>query len=144
MYGILLGLCLVGILKLTDGRKRTSTEASPIGDGLLVEDEIGNLGDVDGDPVHEVLKAAYLDLKRQKAGARGPWIESILDGGSEFRFTGLPDAWGRVKVVREWRRVDPSVALTAIRWTIRDLYGCRYDLSGLFKAEASLEKNVVN
>lgn len=136
MYGILLGLCLVGILKLTDVRKRPDAETETPTCGEMVED----VEDVDYDPVHEILKAAYLDLKRQKAGVRGPWIESLLDGGSEFRFTGIPDAWGRVGVLREWRRVEPSVALTAIRWTIRDLKGRRFDLGGLLEAEAVLEE----
>lgn len=83
-----------------------------------------------GAHVFEILRVAHLDIRRQKVAGIGPWLSAVLDH----------------------RCTDPAVALTAIRWTIRDLQkqpvgdetgyisglSFRYDLTGLERAEKEL------
>lgn len=78
-----------------------------------------------------VLNRAYHDMLRQKMAAVGPWIPAAL----------------------ERRCSDPAVALTAVRWTLRDVQNLpigegtgyipglsfRFDLTGLERAEKELE-----
>lgn len=81
--------------------------------------------------VYAVLHRAYRDMVRQKMAAVGPWIPSAL----------------------ERRCDDPAVAITAVRWTLRDIQkqpvgegagyisglSFRFDLTGLERAEKELE-----
>ena len=90
--------------------------------------------------VHEIIKAAFLDLKKQRATGFGPWLSALLDGGPGFYFTGSVNENGRCLAEREWRRVGPDVALTAVRFTLQELAGGRFNLDGLRRAEAELEK----
>lgn len=89
-------------------------------------------GSADSARVFEILRLVYLDMNRQHVAAVGPWISSAL----------------------EHRCGDPAVALTAVRWTLRDLQKTptgegvgyvpglefRFDLSGLLAAERELEE----
>jgi len=126
---ILLGLIIVAFLKLNE--KPTARHDAE-------NAEISDFSGPDDDRVHEIVKAAYLDLKRQRAGTHGPWLAALLDGGPELFFTGSVDKWGRDRTERQWRRVEPAVARTAIRFTIDELAGGRFDLDGLRRAEAEL------
>jgi hypothetical protein len=42
-------------------------------------------------------------------------------------------------VVTEPMSIRADVALTAVRWTIQELTGSRYDLTALYEAEKKLE-----
>lgn len=53
----------------------------------------------DGGRVFEILHQVFLDMNRQHMAAVGPWISSAI----------------------EHRCGDPSIALTAIRFTLRDV-----------------------
>lgn len=95
------------------------------GEGVPVSD------DKDG-RIFEILRQVYLDLKEQRGAGYGPWLSSAL----------------------EHRCDDPSVALTAVRWTLRDIQKqpvgegvgyvpglkFRFDLSALLAAERELEE----
>lgn len=81
--------------------------------------------------VYDILHRAYRDMTRQRMAAVGPWIPAAL----------------------ERRCSDPAVALTAVRWTLRDIQNLpvgegtgyipglsfRYDLTGLEEAARELE-----
>lgn len=132
ILAILAGLAIAALLKLINPGHNARHDA-----------ENADLSDFCGPDdirVHEIIKAAYLDLKRQRAGTHGPWLAALLDGGPDFFFTGSVDKWGRERAEREWRRVEPAVALTAIRFTMNDLAGGRFDLDALRRAESELEK----
>lgn len=132
LFSILLWVIAITLFKLIgNGRNaRQSAENAEISDFSALDDV----------RVHEIIKAAYLDLEKQRARAYGPWLSALLDGGPGFYFTGTVDQRGRERAEREWRRVEPAVALTAIRFTIRDLAGSRFNLDGLRRAEAELEQ----
>lgn len=83
-----------------------------------------------------LVKNAYDSLKKQHACGYGPWLSSLLDGG--YNFTLYKDSRGRVSVERQHRIVSPKVALTAVRFTMKELAGSRFDLSELSSAEAEL------
>lgn len=89
-----------------------------------------------GVKVNAVLKRCYADLTKQHAMAYGPWISSLLDGG--YNFSMYRDSRGGVHVERQHRTVSPEVALTAVRWTIAELSGSRFDLSTLYAAQREL------
>ena len=88
--------------------------------------------DDSGARVFEILRRVYLDMKEQGGAGYGPWLSSAL----------------------EHRCGDPAVALTAVRWTLRDIQKqpvgegvgyvpglkFRFDLSGLLAAERELEE----
>lgn len=86
--------------------------------------------------VNQILTECFVSLTRQRAKAYGPWIPSLLDGG--YNFTLYKDSRGRVSVERQHRVVSPKVALTAVRFTMKELAGSRFDLSELSSAEAEL------
>ncbi len=86
--------------------------------------------------VQRILTECYHSLTKQNAAAFGPWIPSLLDGGCDF--TLYRDSQGRVHVERQHRTVSPEVALTAVRWTIAELSGGRFDLSTLYAAQREL------
>lgn len=105
---------------------------------------------VDTEKVFTIIKECFLDLKRQHASGFGPWLSTFLDGGDLF-ISGYSNR-GRpiVDVVR--REIDPSAALIAVQWTIRDLQnlpigdgveyvkgvGFRFNLDVLLRAEEEL------
>lgn len=133
LFSILLWVVVIALVKLVNrGREKARQRAENA--------EISDFPSLDDERVHQIVKTAHLDLKRQGAGAYGPWLATLLDGGQEFYFTGAVDKMGRDKAERVWKRVGPSVALTAIRFTLRDLAGSRFDLAGLLRAEAELEQ----
>ena len=82
--------------------------------------EAGQVGEAEdrGAEVLSVVYRAYASLRSQGAAGYGPWLSSVISHGGG----------------------DASVALTAVRWTIRDLEGRRFDLGGLLEAEAVLEE----
>lgn len=86
--------------------------------------------------VQRILTECYHSLTKQNAAAFGPWIPSLLDGGCDFSL--YRDSRGGVSVERQGRAVRPSVALTAVRWTMNELAGSRFDLSQLASAESEL------
>ena len=131
LFSILLWVIAITLFKLIGNRRKARQSAENA--------EISDFPALDDIRVHEIIKAAYLDLERQRARAYGPWLSALLDGGPGFYFTGTVDQRGRERA-REWRRVEPAVALTAIRFTIRDLAGSRFNLDGLRRAEAELEQ----
>ena len=88
--------------------------------------------------VQAIIRAAYLDLKRQGASGCGPWLSSILETNAGEWCVGRTNK-GRSVVVTEPAAVPASVALTAVRWTIQELAGRRFDLSALYEAEKKLE-----
>jgi len=88
--------------------------------------------------VQAIIRAAYLDLKRQGASGCGPWLSSILETNAGDWCVGRTNK-GRSVVVTEPANVPAPVALTAVRWTIQELAGSRFDLSALYEAEKKLE-----
>lgn len=103
------------------------------GEGVPVSAETGaRVSDDKGARVFEILRRVYLDMKEQRGAGYGPWLSSAL----------------------EHRCGDPAVALTAVRWTLRDIQKqpvgegvgyvpglkFRFDLSGLLAAERELEE----
>ena len=88
-------------------------------------------GEADG-RVFEILRRVHLDMNRQHLAAVGPWIASAM----------------------EHRCDDPAVALTAVRWTLRDIQkqpvgegagyipgiGFRFNLTALEEAARELEE----
>ena len=134
---VVLAVCVPVAVNIVRGWKRQDEKRL---DALLesVNAEFSDVPAPDDDPVRSVVENALKDLKRQRAAGYGPWLSSLLDGGSSFYFDGAPDRWGRVRVVREWRGVGPEMALSAVRFTIRDLMGSRFSLDGLRRAEREL------
>jgi len=49
------------------------------------------------------------------------------------------DKHGFPKVERVWTECSAAEALTAVRWTLRELAGSRFNLSVLYDAEMKLE-----
>lgn len=75
-----------------------------------------------GEEVYLTLKAVYFDLQKQKGGGYGPWLSCCLER------------------VAKGQEIDDGVALTALRFTRRDLAGSRYNLDAIDAAIAKLEK----
>lgn len=71
----------------------------------------------------EVVRVAHLALIGQHAAAYGPWLASLLRRAGE-----------------EGRKVTPAIALQAVRMTIADLTGSRFNIRPLLEAEATLEE----
>ena len=67
--------------------------------------------------VRAIANIAHLSLQKQGARGYGPWLSSIIVHDSP----------------------DKKVALTAVRWTISELSGKRYDLSELVWAAQELK-----
>ena len=72
--------------------------------------------EVEAGRVRAIANIAHLSLQKQGARGYGPWLSSIIVHDSP----------------------DKKVALTAVRWTIRELSGKRFDLSELAWAEREL------
>lgn len=127
LLAILAGLAIAVLLNLASGRKKTNHE-------MVAETaEISDLGDFptqDDTRVRDILKDAYIDLKRQRAVAHGPWLASLLEG--DLYVSGHGNR-GRVFVDADVMDIEPSVALTAIQWTIRDILSVpiSYDKDGM-------------
>lgn len=134
---VILVVCVPITIRVVRGWKRQDEERL---NALLegIETDFCDVPATEDDPVREIVESAFRDLKKQRAVGYGPWLSAILDGGVSFSFSGVPDRWGRVRVVREWREVGPETAITAIRFTIRDLEGSRFSLDGLRNAERML------
>ena len=83
-----------------------------------------------GAKVLAILKSCYLDLKKQRAAAFQPWISALLDRAGEYYIE--KDERGRVLVGRYAERIEPALALEAVRRTIRDLCNvpASYDKDG--------------
>lgn len=94
--------------------------------------------DAMSDRVHGILYAAYADLRRQRAAGYGPWISTLLGGGSLF-ISGY-DEDGRAHVENTGREVCPEVARTAVLRTISELAGSRFNLDALNNAADELNK----
>ena len=85
--------------------------------------------------VQEILQSCAVDLKRQRAAGYGPWLSALLDGPLYLQY----DEQGRVQVKTLARPVTPGLALSAVRRTIGELAGGRFNLDGLMRAESELE-----
>lgn len=66
--------------------------------------------------VKAIARAAHLALTRQRAAAFGPWLASIIEA----------------------QEPKAGEALTAVRWTIRELDGSRFNIESLYQAEQDL------
>lgn len=82
-----------------------------------------------------LVKSAYDSLKKQRACGYGPWLSCILERSIKYEI--VKDGRGRVGVHYEGT-CPPNVALTAVRWTMNELAGSRFDLSQLAFAESAL------
>lgn len=147
LFAILAGLAIAALLNLVNPSRKSATQMAENAD-------LNDFPEQEEDRVHDIVKAAYIDLKRQRAVSHGPWLAALLDGGAGPFFTGTVDKWGRWQAAQEWRRVEPAVALTAVRWTIRELLAApvsydkdgnemprrEFDLSVLRRAETELEE----
>ena len=88
--------------------------------------------------VREILTACMCDLRAQHASGFGPWIPACLDGANTLDIVDI-DARGRIKVERPWTGCSPAVALTAVKWTLKELAGSRFKTAKLQEAVALLE-----
>ena len=127
LLAILAGLAIAALLNLASGRKKTDHGIAP---ETAENSDLGDFPTQDDDRVHGILKDAYLDLKRQRAVAHGPWLASLLEG--DLYVSGHGNR-GRVFVDADVMDIEPSVALTAIQWTIRDILSVpiSYDKDGM-------------
>jgi hypothetical protein len=107
------------------------------GGGAVADDSVVALPSYD-DRVLAILKECRLDLTHQGACGFGPWLSSLLDGSPRVWITERTERG--VRAEREWTGASPSVALTAVEWTIRELTGRRFCLDALYKARAELEE----
>lgn len=140
ILAILAGLAIVALLKFVGNGSNAHHDA----ENAQMEDFYG----LDDDRVIQIVKGAYLDLKRQRADARGPWLESLLVGPLYIQY----DEMGRTQVNVQTKPIAPGVALSAITMTIQDILSApisydkdgremprrEFNLDGLHKAEAEL------
>lgn len=84
----------------------------------------------------EIVVACEKDLHRQKAGGYGQWLPSLMEGPMYIYY----DEKGGMQVKTITRQVTPGIALTAVRMTLNELMGSRFNLDTLLWAEAELEK----
>ena len=94
--------------------------------------------DTKAEQVRGILTDCRRDLDRQHAAGFGPWISALLDGGYEMEVTGY-DRQGVPIVARDWTECSAAEALTAVRWTLQELAGSRFNTSKLQEAVALLE-----
>lgn len=73
--------------------------------------------------IRGVVKKAHKALERQHAAGYGPWLTALLPRGGE-----------------RGRDITPGIALQAVRMTIADLAGSRFNIRCLWEAEAVLEE----
>lgn len=106
---ILAGLTIVVLVKSISKRHDAEKDAENA--------EMSNSYGLDDDRVIQIVKGAYLDLKRQKADARGPWLESLLDGPLYIQY----DERGRIQVNVLTKPISPGVALSAVKMTIHEI-----------------------
>lgn len=85
---------------------------------------------------HEIVFTCHRDLERQRAGGYGPWLASLLEGPMYLSY----DERGEVRIKTMTRHTTPGIALTAVRMTIRELTGSRFNLGVLFRAETELRE----
>lgn len=82
----------------------------------------------------ELVRECVMDLKRQRAGAHGPWLAALIDGPLYLQY----DERGRIQVKALTKPVTPGLALSAVRLTIADLSGGRFNLDALYRAAREL------
>lgn len=122
----LLALPLYFLLKKHERKGRRGVPARVPGNDDDADDDIMEDDEI---CVFEILRRVHLDMVRQHMCGHGPWVAAAL----------------------EHRCGDPAVALTAVRWTMRELLerptdadlpglAFRFDLDALRGAEAELEK----
>ena len=87
--------------------------------------------------VLSILQRCSKDLQKQRAGVAGPWLSSLQSRG---RMVMSRDEKGRAVVRVVGADIEPGVALTAVRWTLRELSGSRYSTKVLEEAEGELEE----
>ena len=87
--------------------------------------------------VREIVQKCHKDLRGQGAAGYGPWLSSLLKGSSLSIFH---DEKGGVRVLSGGRPIAPAVALTAVRWTLRELSGSRFSTKALEEAAGELEE----
>ena len=126
-------------LKWHDGYKGRTGDAPRAG---LTEYELNEQNPQPTGPDYKsrvlaIVQSCYRDLQKQKAGLAGPWLPSLLDGA---RMVVVPGEKGRTEVVAVGRDIAPGVALTAVRFTLRELSGSRYSTKVLEEAEGELEE----
>ncbi len=140
ILAILTGLCIVALLKLVGKSKNANQDAENA--------EMSDFYGLDDDRVSRIVKTAYLDLKRQRAGSHGPWLESLLDGPLYLQY----DERGGIQVRALTKSISPGVALSAITMTIQEILSAPisydkdgremprrvFNLDGLHKAEEEL------
>lgn len=120
IYYILAWVIVIPIAKFVSNRRKAKQDAENA--------EMGDFYGLDDDRVIQIVKGAYLDLKRQRADARSPWLESLLEGPLYI----LYDDRGRTQVKVLNKPIAPGVALSAIVMTIRDILSApiSYDKDG--------------
>ena len=128
----------VYILMYVSRRKKERGLAVAENQEAIAEEEETGAGVYGLEEVRDILAGCQKDLERQRAGGFGPWIACLLDGGYEMEITGY-DKHGFPKVGRVWTECTAAEALTAVRWTLRELAGSRFNLSVLYDAEMKLE-----
>lgn len=133
-----LAFAIAGVIVAIRNRIGRGLKAHELDGGGAVDDESVTALPSYDDRVLAILKECRLDLTRQGACGFGPWISSLLDGSPRMWVTERTERF--VRVEREWTGASPSVALTAVEWTIRDLAGRRFSLDALYKARAELEE----
>ena len=126
LIAIIVGLIIVAILKLHEKKGTASIETAQ--DETAYEPKL----------VRDILADCRKDLDDQHVAGCGPWIASLLDGGYEMEVTGY-DRHGLPMVERAWTECSAAEALTAVRWTIRELAGGRFRTDKLQEAAALLE-----
>lgn len=121
IFAIMAGLAIVGLLKLLIGDNKPNQDAE--------NSEISNSYGLDDDRVIQIVKGAYLDLKRQRAGSHSPWLESLLDGPLYIQY----DERGGIQVKTLTKPITPNVAFAAIVMTIQDILSApiSYDKDGV-------------
>lgn len=82
-----------------------------------------------------LVRHAHESLEKQHACGYGPWLSCILKRSIKYEI--VKDERGWVSVYNEGT-CPPSVALTAVRWTMNELAGSRFDISQLSFAESAL------
>ena len=86
--------------------------------------------------VHDIISSCERNLKRQRAAGFGQWIASLIEGPMYIYY----DEKGGTHIKTLTRPINPGIALTAVRMTINELMGSRFNLDTLLWAEAELEK----
>lgn len=109
LFYILAWVVFVVLAKSVSNRRNARRDAENAG--------MSNFHGLDDDRVIQIVKGAYLDIKRQRADAHSPWLESLLDGPLYIQY----DDRGRIQVKTLTKPITPGVALSAVQMTIKDV-----------------------